>query len=585
MNVIFNLLLILVLFSCASGHRKEQGEISSLYKTKNYDEVLSVIEKGQLKKDKDSKLLLYLEKASAFYGKENYLKVIDELSKAKDLIDKYYTKSVIKSLATSTILNSNFEKFRGSFYEKSLLHYLLVSSYFNIYKRKKIYVTNKAQKKSKDKNKKTDEPKEILEEISEKTARDYLFKARAEVLAWDTFFEEIKSTYKTKTTYHNDLLVKLFGGLIHEEIGTRAELNISLILYQDAYKIFNTIYPNFNTFNKKSEDYFEKAKNSKLDSSSLAKFKDKFEATDDYNSLKNYIEFKILNLAYKFNKSKYNFLKKDIKPDKNLVTEIEGSGEITNITIDQGIIPKKIGKTVNIGLIGLMESSDDSKTKKLVLGIGIPILTAFAMNELGLYPRNRYMTGGEFRAYNKLFYVSAKAMAIEYEVPIIEKNSNSKKYFLVIKDKEKVVKKIELSKIASLGDFAKLALEDTSTPRLLKQASRVAMKYLGAIATAFATYNSFGRDKHGRRGPFAKIAALGVYAMAAKAIAESEKADLRYWSTLPKNVLQSELKLPSGSYEAEIIEESKEGKTYKLGQLNIVKGKKNIFTYHRPDII
>jgi hypothetical protein len=243
-----------------------------------------------------------------------------------------------------------------------------------------------------------------------------------------------------------------------------------------------------------------------------------------------------------------------------------------------------MGKTVNLGLIGMMEGIEDSGTKKLVMGIGVPLLTIFAMNELGLYPSHRYMGRGEFRSYNAMFKVTAKAMSIEYEVPIIESFTNTSQYFLVFKQNKAEVKRIAISKIASLGDFAKADLEDTAVPRIMRKASRVALKHLGAIASAFATYNGFAKDKHGNRSPFAKFAAMGQYALLSKAIEQSEKADVRFWSTLPKNVLQVETKLAKGDYSVFLERAGKVLVTYNIGQVKVTK-KKNFFTYHRPDII
>src|SRR5690606_11079103 len=64
-----------------------------------------------------------------------------------------------------------------------------------------------------------------------------------------------------ESVYKTDLMAKLLGAYIHEEIGSNAEKQIARQLYKDAkevlFKYYN-LYPSFNKKYKKFNDDYEK---------------------------------------------------------------------------------------------------------------------------------------------------------------------------------------------------------------------------------------------------------------------------------------------------------------------------------------
>mgnify|MGYP000293528267 CR=1 FL=1 len=81
---------------------------------------------------------------------------------------------------------------------------------------------------------------------------------------------------------------------------------------------------------------------------------------------------------------------------------------------------------------------------------------------------------------------------------------------------------------------------------------RSVTKHATAIAASFATYKALGGGKSGNDNFLAKNAALIQYVGAAKLIEESEKADTRYWSTLPNEIRLIDLELIPGHYHLEM---------------------------------
>ena len=93
-------------------------------------------------------------------------------------------------------------------------------------------------------------------------------------------------------------------------------------------------------------------------------------------------------------------------------------------------------------------------------------------------------------------------------------------------------------------------MEKQSASSFIKTGYRVAIKNLAAIATAYLTYKAI-KSKNGNSF-FAKTAAVLQYLALSKAIENSEKADIRYWSSLPNSIQMGFVNLLPGKYKLEI---------------------------------
>ena len=69
----------------------------------------------------------------------------------------------------------------------------------------------------------------------------YLYAARATVVAWDSFMENVRRDAREEVFQH-DLLAKLGGGFIHEMINTRNDRQTAIYLYKQALKILPSFY-------------------------------------------------------------------------------------------------------------------------------------------------------------------------------------------------------------------------------------------------------------------------------------------------------------------------------------------------------
>lgn len=482
-------MLFFVLQGCSSGGREDRKELRTFFQTGSYDLGLQYLEKSKFYQDKDEKLLTLMEKGMLLHSKgdwENSSLVLDE---ARSLSSQLYTISLSKK-TEKTLLNDNYDVFYGEIYERSLLHfYLSLNSILNYQKTKK---------------------------------RDDLFKARAEVLAWDSFLTSIKDDRLGKSVYKNDLLLKIYGAKIHEMIDTREDRQIALQLYKDArdvlFKNYNT-YPTFNTHYKEFKKDFEK-----LSSMPLDEVKKKYVAESELQKdLQEYLASNINRLS----KNEKRKSSKDIKTPVTLVLE-------------KGIIAEKIADKSFYSLDFLAKE---------------PIIAFFAADVLGLLPSpSTYNPGG---AYMGILVASAalKNIGIGFELPKILNADQPKKQTLVVLDKNnKEVLRKDIPLVNPMGDIAEEAVFEGSAWTYTRVGLRLAAKHASAIAASFATYKALGggKNRNGEDSFLARNAAVVQYIGAAKVIEESEKADTRYWSTLPNEIRLIDFDLAPGNYHLEI---------------------------------
>lgn len=476
----------LLLLGCSTGGRGDRFELRNFYATGAYDQGLEFIEKSKYYQEKNERLLTLMEKGMLYHAKGDYEKSSQFLDEARTLSNELYTTSISKK-AEKTLLNDTYDVFYGEVYERSLLHfYLSLNAILNYQKSKK---------------------------------RDDLFKARAEVLAWDSYLDSVKEDRLGKSVYKNDLLLKIYGAKIHEMMGTREDRNIALQLYKDAkdvlLKNYNT-YPSFNQHYKDFKKDFDKLAKMPID-----EVKKKYILESELQkNLKDFIDDNISRLS----KAEKKKTMKDIKTPVTLVLE-------------KGLIAEKVADKSFYSL--------DFLSKE-------PLIALFAADVLGLMPSpNAYNPGG---AYMGILVASAalKNIGIGFELPKVINTDVPKKLSLVVLDKDNkeiLVKEVPL--INPMGDIAEEAVYESSAWTYTRTGFRLATKHGTAIAASFATYKALGGGK--KENDFlARNAAVIQYIGAAKAIEESEKADTRYWSTLPNEIRIVDMELNPGLYQLEI---------------------------------
>lgn len=485
-KVLVSVSVLVLCSACSSGGRDERRELRTFYLTGAYDQGLQFIEKSKYYQNPDELLLALMEKGMLLHAKGEFGPSSLVLDEARSLSAKLYTVSASKKIE-KTFLNDNFDVFYGEVYERSMLHFYLSLNAVLSY-----------QKSGK---------------------RDDLFKARAEVLAWDSFLSSLKEDRLGKSIYKNDLLLKIYGAKIHEIVGTREDKQIALQLYKDArdviFKNYNT-YPTFNLQYQQFKKNFEK-----LASLNETEVKKKYVVESDFQkNIQEYLSQNITRLT--------KVSKKTLRDIKTPVTLI----------IEKGMISEKVADKSFYSLDFLAKE---------------PIVALFVADVLGLLPSaNSFNPGGAFLGV-AVASVALKTVGVGFELPKIINNIPPQKQILVVLDKEnKEILTKEISLINPLGDIAEEAVFESSAWTYSRVGFRLAAKHATAIAASFATYKALGGGNGNNNNFLAKNAALIQYIGAAKVIEESEKADTRYWSTLPNEIRLIDIDLIPGQYHLEV---------------------------------
>ncbi|MBT3982135.1 MAG: hypothetical protein HOE90_12325 [Bacteriovoracaceae bacterium] len=527
------LLSILLLSSCSSTQHKEQSAFRDLYKSGQYDEALSLLKDSEVGKDQDNQLLYYFEKALIHHSKKEYYQSVLTFNKAIKKARQLYTESISKKILKG-LVNDKVDKYYGLPYEVSLAyfyaslgHYLIAQQGF--YER---YTPA------------TPDAKPIKRvDLSKGQRRKELLSARATVVAWDSFLKTLRAQKLGKSVFKDDLLAKTWGAFIHEAIATSQDLQTALLLYRKArelvFKNYNS-YKAYNTLSKKFRGDFER-----LPSLPKSKVKSDYIARTPHQAqLSDFLDRKIISLTKKFRPRRVKNLKTQLGIDPKLIKEVPSySKNATNITVvlQNGMVPHKKPKRYDIGIEGALKATKNRTARRIITQVGVPLLGAFAANQLGLIPKRASYPGAMIGLYGAQAAVAIAT--IGFELPIMRSPYDGRAGVLEITDESGApVKSLKIPIASPLGDIAEESVVENTSALYLRTGLRVAGKHVAAIATAYMTYKSLKKTLP------AKWAAVAGYSLASRGISETEKADVRYWSTLPFDVKLRSFHLGPGKY-------------------------------------
>lgn len=548
---------LVALAGCGTGKRDALLEYRETFAQGEYAKARTLLKKVQLEKDKKSQLLRMMEYGRVSYAEGDFKQAIDLFTQATELIDAQYRKSV-SIQGGKWLLNEATGEFFGATYERSWLFYHLALSHWRMYQEGGL-------------------PRE--------EARKHLFSARAALLAWDSFFQEWQRGTGGKSIYRHDIAAKIVAAQVHEATGVRSDLQISVQLYKDAWNLLNTLGPSFASYNDDAEKYSARLLEDISDGKFAPGKKDKVDtlvSTQTHDFLKD----KILQLTFVLRanelpeiQKQFGFTAADVAQAKKL--------KRANVTfiLEEGTIPPKKGKEINIGLKGLANLSKDPKTQAQIMQVGGQIMATFAVEVLGLAPSNAAGVGRYVLARD-LTAVAATEAAIEFEVPEIPATKKADSLWLIVRSsdgKEVLIRPWSL--VSPLSEVARQTLDEESGRRILRTGVRVATKHALAIVSAYALYQNMSK---GKKGDFiASMAAVATYTAATKGIAWSERADTRSWATLPRTLRLTDASLSEGQYEVSLglkAEQNAPGDTRKLGTITVTKDQRAIFTYLVPQL-
>ena len=525
------IILLFLLFSCANSGLDDRAGLRELISGGNYDGAIAFIEKNNFFNDEQNAYLKNLELGMAYHLKGVPSMAIHYLNQAKEIDDRLFTISIGNKLKTA-MTNDLSKTYQGDIYERSAMYFYLALN--------RAILSQSSESLFADAASEDGFTKRTLSR-DEKSA--YLYAARATVVAWDGFMENVRRDARDEVFQH-DLLAKLGGGFIHEMINTRTDRQTAIYLYEQALRILPTFYAPFESINSLSKEFKKSFFGGKKDSSFIA-------LTNEAKSLQKFIKMKIRSL-------------KQPRKSHNLM-----------IVWEEGLIGEKKPKREYYSLARALAGANSTLEQQRAARMGARLITLFASSALGLMPPPGHYSpiGMEFGV--RLGLAAATELAISFDVPIIQKRDPlfpAEISFHAADGSE--VLRTPLHIASPLNEVAEASTSFHSARRAGTLGARLAWKHLIAITAAITTYKSM---KKNNADFLAKQIAVFQYMASAKLIAESEAADTRYWSTLPQNIRMSHVRLPPGKYMIKIHEHVTMGGTSTFGPVSIIENQKNIF--------
>ncbi|MBF0300354.1 MAG: hypothetical protein HQK51_16665 [Oligoflexia bacterium] len=528
------LILVLILFlfafltaSCSSVDTKKQKQLRELFFDSKYEEANKTVAELIPLSEERSKLLYFLEKGLILHAQGKYFSSNAHFNAANDISQRLFTKSISKS-AQSMLTNDTYDNYYGAFYERSLIHFYLTLNNFLIYQNGEIEEHLYEEEAPPSLVANTSTPKGELSKVipkkilSAKEKREYLNRARAQILAWDSLLSSWRDGREGKSVFKNDMLAKVFGSFVHESYQTPSDLQIANQLLKDAKDLMLKNYNAYPTFNR-----------------NFVKFKKDFDALPSMDVEKVRSDYV---LATDFQKELVDFLEQNISKTK------ESKEATVAIILQLGMIPEKISKKYNFGLEGAVGGIEDPEKRKMAMSIGSTALGYFAANILGLVPKDGDWLSPGATIGVEVGKLAATHIGFSFELPKVINTPTNKRACVEIYDKSKgtIVKTSTLPILNPLGDIAEEAVDEDSAIRYVKTGVRMGSKHLLAILSAYGTYKMISSKSSSDF--IARNAAVLQYIALSKGIALTERADVRYWITLPKDIRMTKISLAKGCY-------------------------------------
>ena len=262
-NKINELLLLsccILLSNCSKGnYRQHQYKLADYYKNENTIKAEKLVKKNKFLPEEDNILLKTIEKGTAYYYNQKYCNAIKEFNKAGEIVKEQQTKSIGSEITSTVGVDEGI--FYGETFEKSLINFYKSLTNYHIYYRgtcEKIEepeenekINDKKQGKNKDKQNINSNGERILTNVEKQS---YLRASRANIIYWDSWINS-RIVPDDDKYYIEDVLLKLWGAFIHEQVGGNFELQIAKQLYEDAKRIAKDRYVVYQTFNNQNDNF------------------------------------------------------------------------------------------------------------------------------------------------------------------------------------------------------------------------------------------------------------------------------------------------------------------------------------------
>ncbi|MBC7397909.1 MAG: hypothetical protein H7333_10745 [Bdellovibrionales bacterium] len=399
--------------------------------------------------------------------------------------------------------------YRSNPLEYSYIHSMLVMSYTLLAEAGRTPAWNTPEIKDEKGNTLVDAQIHVARTFSAKEVAELKQKARAELLAWDSFLENLKRTYPEQDYYKEDLWARVLASYLHGVSSDNNEKRTAELLADDARRVFTQTYSAYPSAKSNGEQ--------------------------------------VSGLIDRLKKRAQNKQAFD-----------------TMLVLEAGVIGKYKIKRFHLGLSTLFKNIQDPGLRSMMEQIGIQALFN-AAPEFGLVLFSGGLAGavtsGDEDDENEgppRFFSDAvdRSFGFEIRFPTLVFPPADTRIKLTLIQPGKTASDFSLPIVSPLQEMVATELKQREQKEMFTRAIRIGSQYLGILIPAIQAYKAADREGN----VFKKLAILAGYYIGKKAIDNANQPDLRSWNYLPQVIAAEMIPLPPGEYDAKVTLENQFGR-------------------------
>jgi len=369
--------------------------------------------------------------------------------------------------------------------------------------------------------------------FSPKEIADLRAKARSELLAWDTHFENLKRTFGADPYYREDVWAKLLASYVHGTSDSNSEKRTAELLIDKA----------------------------------LDQLKNDSENLPTLVNQRTQVETFAEKLKARLNSKKTN-------------------GNL--LVCEAGMVDRYKIQKYHLGLSTLFKGIEDPVLRSQLEMIGWQVLMHYAP-EFGLTVYAGGLVGAlgggdsedDDESGPPKFFTDAVDSSLGFMIsfPTIRKPDPTTKLELQLTSADGKTMNLDLPIVSPLQELLSADLQAREKKQMLARGMKIGVQYLAALVTAITAYQAADREGNGLQ----KLGILAGYFLTKKAIDRANRPDLRSWDVLPYLLAADYLDGLKGDYQALVkISNSAGTETVNLGLLQLGQGKSGLIWKRIP---
>ncbi len=498
-----------MLQACGTTDQARINEARNFYLQDDFTHAESALYTPEVFKHSENRLTHYYMLSSIAMSRGEFEKAIYFLNRARDAAN-----AVRSDSGGFEWFSSNY---RSNPVEYSYVHSMLVMAYTLLAESGGTPAWSTPQIKDDQGNTLVDAQARPLRKFTPREIAELKQKARAELLAWDTFLENLKRTYPTQDYYKEDLWARILASYIHGVSSDNNERRTSELLAEDARKVLIKEFSHYPA--------------SKANQVEIEKLLDR--------------------------------LKKRSLNRKELDTLV---------VLEAGVVGKYKVKRFHLGLSTLFKHIQNPHLRSMMEQIGIQVLLNQAP-EFGLVLFSGAIAGSvpseddENEGPPRFFSEAVdRSFGFEIRFPTLVFPPSDTRVKLSLLQPGKTAQDFVMPIVSPLQEMVATELKQREQKEMFSKAVSIGTQYLAVLIPAMQAYRAADREGN----TFKKLAILAGYYIAKKGIDNSNRPDLRSWNFLPQIIAAEMIALPAGEYDAKVSIENQFGREERnIGKLKI----------------